>query len=258
MRRALPCSGVLLALACANKTGPEPGSASAPGPLVEADAAYLEDACAPYLADAPPPMSGEFMPVSDEELAAAVALVEHESQPRCAHYQLAHVAMVIALFDDPRVSQALWEHEAGVELLEAFANAVNGVCSESGRGEWLLPTPSFRLGRTELLGRPVVVIDVLPPPAATTEAHMFAVVGQPWASADERGWTGLDRYFVLEHSVMYEPTHTVMGGWTREDGRNVHLNFGPGPTPTPAGFVHVIGQNLCSDFTRARTTIPRD
>ena len=83
---------------------------------------------------------------------------------------------------------------------------------------------------------------------------MFAIVGHPWSGdADQRQWTGLDRYFVLEHNASIEPNHTIMGGWTRSDGRDTHLNMGEGPLPTPSAFLHVIGQNLCANYLEAMT-----
>lgn len=262
MRRSIVvCLVPLLALGCARRSGPAAASESPTGAIAEREGqAFDVDGCSHYLADAPPPVeSGEFMPISDEMLAAALSQVSQETMPRCAHYELAHVAMVIALFDDPRVSQVLWEHEDALELLDALADAVNRVCGEARPGEWLLPKPSFELGRTELLDRPVIVVDVLPSPIATTEAHMFAIVGHPWpAGADRRSWTWLDRYFVLEHSVSREPNHTVMGGWLRNQGRNTHLNMGDGPLPTPSGFLHAVGQNLCANYVRAQTHVSRE
>jgi hypothetical protein len=257
MRRVTIVSVVLVAaFGCARQTGSSRDPDSSSPVVSEREGAALDaDMCSHYLADAPPPLEGgEFMPVSDEMMAAALASVSQEVMPRCAHYQFAHVLMVIALFDDPRASQALWEREDSMLLLDALASSVNEVCSEGHPDEWLLPSPSFQLGRAELLDRPVIVVDMLAPPVATTEAHMFAIVGHPWpADADRRVWTGLDRYFVLEHSVSGEPTHTVMGGWTRGRNGETHLNMGAGPLPTPTAFLHVIGQNLCGNYVEART-----
>jgi hypothetical protein len=255
MRFSVACVLVIATFGCARRSGPAPESESPTGAVAERDGAAVDaDACSHYLADAPPPASGDFMPVSEEMMRAAMTMASQEMMPRCAHYELAHVAMVISLFDDPRVSQVLWEREDGMQLLDVLADAVNQICGEADPNEWLLPDPAFELGRTELLERPVIVVDVIPPPMATTEAHMFAIVGHPWpAGADRRYWTGLDRYFVLEHSVTREPTHTVMGGWTRADERSTHLNMGDGPLPTPSAFLHVIGQNLCGNYVRAQT-----
>jgi hypothetical protein len=247
---------MIATLGCARRTAPGPEPASSNTSVAEREGVALDaELCSHYLADAPPALEGgEFMPVSEEMMRAAMTMASQEMMPRCAHYELAHVAMVISLFDDPRVSQVLWEREDSMLLLDALVDAINEICGGGRPDEWLLPKPTFQLGRTELLERPVIVVDMIPPPMATTEAHMFAIVGHPWsAGADRRHWTGLDRYFVLEHSVTREPTHTVMGGWTRADGRNTHLNMGDGPLPTPTAFLHVIGQNLCANYVRART-----
>ena len=71
--------------------------------------------------------------------------------------------------------------------------------------------------------------------------------------AIEAGEVDGHRYFVLEHSVSGEPTHTVMGGWTRSEQGDTHLNMGDGPLPTPSAFLHAIGQNLCANYVGART-----
>jgi hypothetical protein len=254
--RILLAACVCALTACASKGSP--GSSSPPPSIfAERDGVIADaNACAPYLAGAPPERSGEFMPVTDEMMREAMASVAHEVQPRCSHYQLVHRILASQILDDPRIAMVLWEREDSAELLDAIATIVNEMCVESEPGTWTIPPGSFRIGRTELLGRPVVVVDMLAPPVATTEAHMFAVVGVPWADGDyHRAWPGLSAYFVLEHSVSQGPNHTVMGAWARMDGGLTHLNMGKGPLPEPGGFVHAIGKNLCGDFVEARTRL---
>jgi hypothetical protein len=244
-------------MACTPKGGSSSGSSVAPSIFAEKDGAGTDvNACAPYLAGAPPERSGEFMPVSDEMMQQAMAAAQQETRPRCTHYELIHRVLSTQIIDDPRIATVLWEREDSAELLDAIAVIVNEACLEIEPGTFTMPPGSFRIGRTELLGRPIVVIDVLPPPVATTEAHMFAVVGTPWAAgADHRAWTSLAAYFVLEHSVSQGPNHTVMGAWARMDGGLFHLNMGKGPLPEPEGFLNEIGKNLCGDFVEARTRI---
>jgi hypothetical protein len=262
MRSTLVCCCLIAALGCAHERVSAQVETSSPSaPMAERDGRPLDaDSCSHYLADAPQPREQrEFMPVSEELMRAATVMASRETQPRCAHYELAHRVMVLALFEDPRVSQVLWEREDSVVLLDGFAEIANRDCYQRNpsRDEWQLPLPGFVVGRTELLGRPVVVIDMIAPPLAMTEAHMLAIVGHPWPEgADPSGWTGFDRYFVLEHSVYFEPTYTVMGGWVRSEGRNTHLNMGQGPVPSPSAFVHMIGRNLCGDFLEAMTELP--
>jgi hypothetical protein len=256
MHRTLLVVSVCALTACASKGAPV-ASSPAPSIFAERDGTGTDaDACAPYLAGAPPERSGEFMPVSEEMMREAMASVAHETQPRCSHYQLIHRILATQILDDPRIAMALWERDDTTELLDAIATIVNDMCVEGEPGAWTMPAASFRIGRTELLGRPVVVVDVLPAPIATTEAHMFAVVGVPWTAYDDhRTWPGLAAYFVLEHSVSQGPNHTVMGAWTRIDGALTHLNMGKGPKPDPGGFVHAIGKNLCGDFVEMRTRV---
>jgi len=247
-------------LACASRAGPTsaPGSSNpATGPISEREGlAVDDDRCSPYLADAPPPMSGEFMDVSDDQRRAAEAVVAQQDQPRCAHYHLVHRVLAEHLFDDPRIGLALWEAERPRDLLGQLAELVNAACAHQGE-QWSIPEGSFSVGRTAILGRPLVIVDVIPPPVATTEAYMFAVVGEPWTNPYDRSWTGIAHYFVLEHNIEVEPTHTVFGGWTLSKDALTHLNMGLGPSPTPDAFVHAIGRNLCANFIQARTRIER-
>ena len=120
MRRSTLVFVLLVAtFGCARRNGPAPESASANPTVGEREGAGLDaDACSHYLADAPPPIEqGEFMPVSEETMRAAMASIDPAAMPRCAHYEFAHVLMVVALFDDPRISRALWEHEYSMLLI---------------------------------------------------------------------------------------------------------------------------------------------
>ena len=255
MHRRLAAALILTLTACAPKLDASPSSSTAPATFSEYDGVGINaDSCAAYLEGAPPESIGEFLPVSDEMMAAAMASIANETQPRCAHYHFVHRILSEQILDDPRIATAMWERDDVAELLDAYAEVVNDVCVNGDPGAWTIPPSSFRIGRTEVLGRPVVVVDVMPPPVATTEAHMFAVVGVPWAEgADRRVWPGFEAYLVLEHSVSQGPTHTVMGAWTRMEGSLTHLNMGEGPLPEPGGFVHAIGRNLCGNFVEMRT-----
>jgi hypothetical protein len=267
LRRSLVLALLTTTLGCAARTasssGSSSGSSSEPSsdasqaPIAEFDGQAVDDErCEHYLADAPPPLpEGEFMPISAEEQQAANAAVALETRARCAHYLLIHRVLAQQVLTDPRIAVILWAFEDPLELLEEITGLVNEICAAEDPNEWQMPRGSFRIGRTELLGRPVVVIDVIPPPVAMTEAYMFALVGRPWADgAEPSSWTELSHYFVLEHNVNF-PNQTVVGGWVMENGGLVHLNMGAGPQPTPAGFVHVIGQNLCANYIEYRTRV---
>lgn len=257
MRSTLACCCLLVTFGCAHKQSGSGTESGSPKVIGEREGAGIDaEQCAHYLAGTEPLEQQEFMPVSEEVVQAAMATAGGAAPPRCAHYELAHMVMVIALFEDPRVGEVLWEREDSEILLDSFADLANEVCGEDDPNAWQMPAPGFTIGRTELLGRPVVMVDVIAPPIATTEAHMFAIVGHPWPEGgDRRLWTGFDRYFVLEYSVFFEPTHTVTGGWVRADGRNTHLNMGGGPIPTPSAFLHDIGKNLCGNFVGAMTEL---
>jgi hypothetical protein len=245
-------------LACAGRPTPTPDTSTpSTGPITEHQGlAVDDDRCSPYLADAPPPQSGEFMELTEDQRRAAAVIAAQQTQPRCAHYQLIHRVLATHLFDDPRLSFVLWEAERPTDLLGNLATIVNDACVQQGE-QWLMPENSFSVGRTHLLGRPLVIVDVIPPPVAMTEAYMFAVVGEPWTTPYDQGWTGIAHYFVLEHNIDAEPTHTVFGGWTMSEDALTHLNMGLGPSPTPDAFVHAIGRNLCANFIHARTRIER-
>jgi len=139
------------------------------------------------------------------------------------HYVFAHRVMPRLFFRDAdRLMTAMAERRAEllramwVDLGEQFFSsaqvAADGIDVFVPR-----PEPGAR-----------VVVLVFPAPAAPAEAFFAALVALP---------DGQQRYFTLEKPV--DPLGeggpvTVLGGW---DDEGAHLNYGPGPRPTPEEFV---------------------
>ena len=151
-------------------------------------------------------------------------------EPRCAHYQFAHVALRTLLFGDPRLAAALWGLAQPERLLADIVGQVNRAC-EQGPGE-ALASEDLTLHRLTIGKKPCVVIE-MPEPRATTEAFMVAIVQRRDASA--RGDNAAEcRYFTLEYSEHRSAPQTVLGEWTEQGS---HLNMGGGPEPTVEAFV---------------------
>jgi hypothetical protein len=156
-------------------------------------------------------------------------------EPRCVHYQFAHVALRGLVFSEPRLATALWELDDPTALLDDIAAQVARACRARGEGDDLraaeLTVHKRRLGRN-----PCVVIE-LPQPQATTEAFMIAIIQRRDLDAErtDAERTAYEcRYFTLEFSEHRESPHTVLGEWTAQGS---HLNMGGGPDPEVEAFV---------------------
>lgn len=157
-------------------------------------------------------------------------------EPRCVHYQFAHVALRGLVFREPRLATALWELEDCSALLDDIAAQVTRVCESRGQGGELCAA-DLRVSKRRLGCNPCVIIE-LPEPRATTEAYMVAIIQQrdldaPGPADDEPSeWAC--RYFTLEFSEHREAPHTMLGEWTDQGS---HLNMGGGPEPEVEAFV---------------------
>jgi hypothetical protein len=170
---------------------------------------------------------------------------QHENaggdDPRCIHYQFAHVALRTLTFEDSRLALAWWELDDPSSILDDIAVQVDRACRRiSGEGGNLRAN-QLRLTKREIGRRPCVIIE-LPEPIATTEAYMVAIVQlrdlvDP--SADDR--EAERRYFTLEHSSHRPAPHTVLAEWTDQGS---HINMGGGPEPTVDAFVAELAKLL--------------
>lgn len=162
-------------------------------------------------------------------------------EPRCVHYQFAHVAVRKLVFDDPRLAVALWELDDASSLLDEITVQVCRHCRQQGDGGNLraaqLTVHKHRLGR-----HPCVIIE-MPPPQATLEVFMLAVIqlrdldagpGQGDREAERR-------YFTLELSTHRPEPHTVLAEWTAQGS---HINMGGGPEASVEAFIGALAGHV--------------
>jgi hypothetical protein len=155
-----------------------------------------------------------------------------EDEPRCVHYQFAHVALRTLVFQLPSLATVLWDQDDPSELLDNLCVQVGRACRRQTGEGGNLRAEHMRVSKRELGRRRCVIIE-LPEPIATTEAYMVAIVHVP--DEAER------RYFTLEHSALRPAPHTVLGEWSEQGS---HFNMGAGPEPTVDAFLVALGQLL--------------
>ncbi|MFV8754653.1 hypothetical protein ACNOYE_29250 [Nannocystaceae bacterium ST9] len=165
-----------------------------------------------------------------------------EDEPRCVHYQFAHVALRTLVFEDPRLALALWEREDPSPILDDIAVQVARACRRMTGEGGNLRAEHLKLSKREIGRHPCVILE-LPEPIATTEAYMVAIVHLRDLDEGEGG-EGRDaerRYFTLEYSGHRPAPHTVLGEWTDQGS---HINMGGGPEPTVDAFVSELAKHL--------------
>jgi len=164
-----------------------------------------------------------------------------EDEPRCVHYQFAHVALRTLVFEDPRLALALWERDDPSPILDDIAVQVDRACLRMSGEGGNLRAEHLRISKREIGQRPCVILE-LPEPLATTEAYMVAIVHLRMlgdAEADDR--EAERRYFTLEYSAHRPAPHTVLAEWTKQGS---HMNMGGGPEPTVDAFVAELAKLL--------------
>jgi len=154
------------------------------------------------------------------------------ADPRCVHYQFAHVALRGLVFNEPRLALALWELEEPGALLDEIAVQVARACRAEGQGGEL-QAAQLEVHKCRLGSNPCVIIK-LPEPIASTEAYMVAIIALRDLDRAPGREAVACRYFTLEYSDQREAPHTVIGEWTEQGD---HLNMGAGPEPKVAAFV---------------------
>ncbi|NVB38819.1 hypothetical protein G6O69_13340 [Pseudenhygromyxa sp. WMMC2535] len=161
------------------------------------------------------------------------------AEPRCVHYQFAHVALRQLIFSEPRFVRALWELEDPRALLDDIAVQVTRECRRQGEGG-ALHVDELGLHRLTIGSYPCVIIE-LPEPGATTEAFMVALVDLDGEGSEDPAEDAAPRrrYFTLEYSAHREAPHTVLAEWTSQGS---HMNMGGGPEPSVEAFVTAIAR----------------
>jgi hypothetical protein len=150
-------------------------------------------------------------------------------KPRCAHYQLAHVALPSVAHQNPFQFMSAMASDSAQELLESLMEQVAEHCGEE--------TPDFDaedvvIHRARVLGSPCLVLE-LPAPAAPPEAHFVAA----WLAINDGPESGQLRFFTLEAGDPELGHATVLGEW---DSERKHSTYGAGPEPSLEGFTRAI------------------
>jgi hypothetical protein len=148
--------------------------------------------------------------------------------PRCAHYQLAHVAIRSVAFQNPYDFMSLMASDKALEVLGSLLEQVREHCTD----EEELELDQLAIHRTRVLGSPCLIVE-MPPAELPPEAHFVGV----WLTANDGPETGQVRYFMLEAADEQEPDRTVLGEWS---GAGDHLNHGAGPAPSLESFIEAI------------------
>jgi hypothetical protein len=119
------------------------------------------------------------------------------ASPRCAHYQLAHVAIRSVVFKNPYDFMSLMASDKALEVLSSLLEQVGEHCA----GEELLELNELAIHRTRVLGSPCLIVE-LPSAEVPPEAHFVGV----WLTANDGPETGQVRYFTLEAADEQSPT----------------------------------------------------
>lgn len=151
------------------------------------------------------------------------------SKVRCAHYQLAHVALPTVAHADPFPFMSAMSSEDAPSVLASLLEQVAEHCGDEA--------PTFGvedvlIHRERVLGSPCLVLE-LPPAVTAPEAHLVAA----WLAINDGPESGQLRYFTLEAADASGTATTLLGEWTSE---RQHQSHGSGPEPTVEGFVRAI------------------
>lgn len=176
-----------------------------------------------------------------------------EDEPRCVHYQFAHVALRTLVFEERRLAPALWHSEDPRSILDDIAVQVDRACRRMSGEGGNLRAEQLRVSKREIGQHPCVIVE-MPEPIATTEAFMVAIVllDDPELDAsehdddDEAADEGGEReshcrYFTLEYSALRSEPHTVLAEWTAQGS---HMNLGGGPAPSIDAFTGELAKLL--------------
>jgi hypothetical protein len=150
------------------------------------------------------------------------------SKPRCAHYQLAHVAVRRVALKDPLVFMSLMSSERALATLANLLEQVAEHCAD----EPAFVAEDLTLYRVRVLGSPCLIVE-MPPATVPPEAHFVAA----WLAINDGPEPAQLRYFTLEAADESYPARTVLGEW---DAEGKHLNYGAGPEPSIEAFTQAI------------------
>lgn len=151
------------------------------------------------------------------------------AKPRCAHYQLAHVALPSIALKDPESFMSLMASEQATELIGSLLEQVEEHCADQPPD---FDADDVTIHRTRVLGSPFLVLE-MPPALLAPEAHLVAA----WLAINDGPEAAALRYFTLETTDGTSDLATVIGEWTAD---GTHLSHGAGPEPSVEAFVRAI------------------
>lgn len=151
------------------------------------------------------------------------------TKPRCAHYQLAHVALRTVALKDPHQFMSLMAGEQGPQLLASLLEQVLERCSEQPAD---FDADDLWIHRTHVLGSPCLIVE-MPPAQIAPEAHFVAA----WLAINDGPETAQLRYFTLEAADPAASPTTLLGEWNAE---GEHSTYGAGPAPSVDAFARAI------------------
>lgn len=164
---------------------------------------------------------------------------------RTFHYAFAHCALPWLTGNHPVFFLGIYQEEQGFAegMIQQLLDYASMVSTEK--------VPSFgRDGldvvRTVVAGYRCLVF-VLPPPTATPEAYMAALLLIDPKEGKPTGPMVL-RNFTLEYNDVFRPAHGVFCEWAQDKSK--HFNHGAGPEPTVEAFLARIEAFMSAEATR--------
>jgi len=176
--------------------------------------------------------------VQDEQVSSQLR------EPRCHHYNLAHIALRSAAFQNPTgFIDALTPNNAA-DFVAMLMEFVVEDCQEESPD---FSVDELRFHYAQIDKYPCTIVE-LPTPVATAEA--FFVAGVLLVEPDDGVAEPTDvtlRYFTLEKGFLQGGgERTVLCEWTADGS---HANYGDGPEPEVAEFEKTLKMFLANEET---------
>ncbi|THB75259.1 MAG: hypothetical protein D6B28_00645 [Gammaproteobacteria bacterium] len=159
-------------------------------------------------------------------------------QPRPHHYAFAHVALKMICDSDPIQFFQVMGSDEKEKLLSFLWKNVVEQCEDGQAPDFTMDDITIH---TVKLGDYPVVLVVMPPVMALTEAAMVAIVLNSDTSPSKSDKKLAYRYFTLELGISTEgKLQAELCEWVGEE----HVNLGSNPEPNMKAFLSAIGPFL--------------
>ena len=152
-------------------------------------------------------------------------------QPRPHHYAFAHIALKMICDSDPIQFFTVMGSDQKDKLLNFLWNNVVEQCEGGQKPDFTMDDITIH---TVKLGDYPVVLVIMPPVMALTEAAMVAIVLKSNKEVGSSGKQVAYRYFPLELSLGQDgKLQTALCEWVGEE----HINHGLSPEPNMKDFL---------------------